>query len=791
MRTIITQDPFLDFYKDKPWCHRGTWPCRWITCPGADEPPFVVAYRKKFTLDKSQTLRVHVTADERYELFLDGSRIGRGSERGDRNNWFFETYDLKISKGDHVLVARVWSLGDRAPFAQMTLRPGFLFAPEGKFLDLLGTGRTPWDAKILRGIQVVNPSPAWGTGGNLVIDAAKFSWDYELGKGDGWQPAKETQDARGAEISNEIHPSHLLKPAILPPMLERPANVGTVRFVSAPKSSNTQPVAVKQVDHLPDQADQWNLIKNQRSVTIPPRTKRRVIIDLDNYYCAYPELVTTGGKGSLIRVLWAESLYEDIARGVKGNRNEIEGKYFLGVGDTFKPDGKADRKFETLWWQAGRYIELYVQTADQPLTIDRFSLRETRYPLEMKSEFTADDERFNHVTPIALRGLQMCAHETYMDCPYYEQLMYVGDTRLEVLTTFTTCTDDRLPRKALKTFDFSRIQSGLTQSRYPSRVTQIIPPFSLWWIAMVHDFAMWRGDLNFIRSLMPGVRQVIDAFLSYTNADGLIEAPNGWNFVDWVPTWKDGIPPEGETGVSGVINWNFVYALKRVADLETWMGEPELAKRNERLATEFSKRIFNAFWDKKRKCLADDLSKKHFSEHAQCIAILSGALDAKTEKILGQALLTDPDLARTTIYFTQYLFETYQKLGQIDAFFDRLNLWFDLDSLGFKTTFETPEPSRSDCHAWGAHPLYHYFTTILGIRPADIAFNSVTIRPQLGPLNHARGKLMTVKGQIVVDLHQDKKSLTGQIVLPKGMTGTLIYKGKKIILKSGNQKFSL
>ena len=31
----------------------------------------------------------------------------------------------------------------------------------------------------------------------------------------------------------------------------------------------------------------------------------------------------------------------------------------------------------------------------------------------------------------------MCAHETYMDCPYYEQLQYGGDTRLEILATYS------------------------------------------------------------------------------------------------------------------------------------------------------------------------------------------------------------------------------------------------------------------------------------------------------------------------------------------------------------------
>jgi hypothetical protein len=122
--------------------------------------------------------------------------------------------------------------------------------------------------------------------------------------------------------------------------------------------------------------------------------------------------------------------------------------------------------------------------------------------------------------------------------------MYVGDTRLEAKTTYIISRDDRLPRKALRMFDASRFPSGLTQSRYPCRVPQVIPPFSLWWVGMVFDFALWRGDREFVKTLMPGVRAVLDAFRSCLNADGLVETPPGWNYMDWVPAWKDGIPPD-------------------------------------------------------------------------------------------------------------------------------------------------------------------------------------------------------------------------------------------------------
>jgi hypothetical protein len=76
---------------------------------------------------------------------------------------------------------------------------------------------------------------------------------------------------------------------------------------------------------------------------------------------------------------WAESLFDDAAATRKGNRDCTDGKFFVGVGDTFVPDGAAHRTFDTLWWEAGRYIEIVVTTDDHPLQIDDLRLR-VRWP---------------------------------------------------------------------------------------------------------------------------------------------------------------------------------------------------------------------------------------------------------------------------------------------------------------------------------------------------------------------------------------------------------------------------
>ena len=507
MRTTIDYQPFLDFTKF--WSERGRWPAKWVTHPQADGHAAVVqAFRRTFTVENRKTIRVHVSADERYELYLDGQRMGRGPERGDRLNWRFETYDLSLSAGEHTLVARSWWLGQfgPAPYAQLTVRPGFMLAAEGEDRQRLNTGFARWEAKLLNGYRHVRPGPTLATGSKVHVIGSEFPWGYEAGGGSGWAETTALDWAIGPNQFSDQPQVPILTPATLPPMIERTIHVGKVRHVQALPGVPEGEAVVKAEDHLTEEVAAWDaLLAGTGPITIPPLTLRRVIIDLRDYYCAYTDCVTTGGRGSVVRSSWAEALYvlSDVTNGNgkarrKEQRDEIEGKVFIGVGDTFEPDGGTGRSFDTLWWEAGRYIELTVSTADHPLTIERFSLRETHYPYAWVSRFKANDARFDDLTPIARRVMEMCSHETYMDCPYYEQIMYVGDTRLEALTTYATCDDDRLPRKALRLFDDSRKAPGFTQARYPSNVQQTIPSFSAWWVAMIHDYAMWRDDAPFV-----------------------------------------------------------------------------------------------------------------------------------------------------------------------------------------------------------------------------------------------------------------------------------------------------
>jgi alpha-L-rhamnosidase len=190
----------------------------WIAPRQRRAAPQVLAYRLRFAWQAAASLRIHVSADERYELWLDGQRIGRGPERGSEQAWFYESYELSLAAGEHVLFARVWQLGDLAPLAQVSPAPGFLLWAEPPFDVLLSTGTAAWQVKHHAGytfeLSDTQGQGAWFVGANQSIDAATFPWGIEAGAGAGWQP---TIARREDDLSYVGHvPLHMLAPATLP-----------------------------------------------------------------------------------------------------------------------------------------------------------------------------------------------------------------------------------------------------------------------------------------------------------------------------------------------------------------------------------------------------------------------------------------------------------------------------------------------------------------------------------------------------------------------------------------------
>jgi hypothetical protein len=758
-------DPFLPSTPALRTWDRGVWPACWIASPVPHE---VVLYRCRFIWPGGK-LRLHLSADQRYEAFLDGSRLGRGPERGDLGHWHFESYDATLGPGEHRLVVRVWSL-ETPPYAQISLQHGLLCAAEETASALLNTGTAPWECRPDRAWTALDCGASWGTGSRVRVTVDQDYLAAMDGGGSGWGPVRVDAPGWVGCGGNPQGPRGVrqLQPAMLPAQLEERGRFGRVVHVSTAGLSEP----VRATAHLAGEVARWQaLLEEDGELVLTPHTRRLVLIDLGHYRCAFPE-ITAHGTGR-IRLEWAEALFTDPERDIKTDRAATEGMWFRGVGDEFDFTGLAG-SVTTLWFEVGRFVRLDVISGDASLVLRAITWREVGYPFTEEATFTCGDAAFNACQEMMIRTLRCSSHETLTDGPYYEQIQYIGDARLECLAIRALTRDHRLADKALESFAWSLAYPGQISSRYPTWHEQNIPTFNLIWIGMLHD-AWLYGDTAQVRRLLPAMRAIRENFRTIVDAVGRVTAVPGWNFMDWVPTWVEGEPPGVTVGDSAVAAWLVAYAFGLCADLEDWAGEPALAARDRALAQLIAAEC-DRFWDERRGLYRDCRDGESFSEHAQVLALLSGLVPAERSARLLDGLENASDLACTTVYFSHYLFEVAVRFRRPDLINRRLGFWSDLPVRGFTTVPESPEPSRSDCHAWGSHPLFHRLATILGIRSDAPGFAAVRIAPLPGVFTSVSGSWPHPLGDIVVSIEEDELHVS----VPAGLPCVVVLAGREI-----------
>jgi hypothetical protein len=165
--------------------------------------------------------------------------------------------------------------------------------------------------------------------------------------------------------------------------------------------------------------------------------------------------------------------------------------------------------------------------------------------------------------------------------------------------------------------------------------------------------------------------------------------------------------------------------------------------------------------------------------------VLSNTIPENRQKAFVKHFMEDKSLIQPTMYFRFYLTQALKKTGLADLYLETLSLWNDMLQKGLTTFAENPDPARSDCHAWSASPNYDFLATVAGIRPETPGFKSVEIKPALGKLNYIKGEMPHPSGTISFDLKRNgENGITGEIILPDGVSGKLIWNGRSIPLKS-------
>lgn len=740
------------------------WTAQWIAPAGAAPQGFgVYHFRRAFQLDTlPPAFLVHVSGDSRYELFCNGHRLCSGPARGDLNHWRYESVDLRphLRPGRNVLAAVVWNDGEHAALCQWSERTAFLLQADLAAHDPLVNTGPEWRFFANPAYQPI-PVPTYQLTGYYAIgpcerfDAARHPWNWQSPDFDdlAWPPVETLRHA--APRAAQDSPSRwMLVPRPIPPMAEAP-----VRFASIMSAGAHQPAPA--------------FLQGKAPLTIPPNTRTEILLSQGYLTCAFPELDFDRGAGARIHLDYTEALFEELKpRRRKGNRGVTQGKTFIGYGDVVLPDGRP-RSWRPLYWRTFMYLRLTVETAAEPLVLNDIRSLETSYPFQLNARFESGVELHQRIIDTGFRTALRCAHETYMDCPYYEQLQYVGDTRIQALVSLYASGDARLMRNAIEQIDSSRTAEGATLSRAPSVLQQYIPPFSLWWIGMLHDYWRYVDDPGFVREMMPGVRAILAFYERYERPDGLLGEMPWWNYVDWVDSWRSGRPPSEPGLMPASIQLQWLLAFQYARDLERGAGRPAEARRCAERENQLKTRIQTTFWDEKQRLYTEDSAHRHPSQHANVLAVLAG-LPAPARDLM-ERVEADKKMAQCSVYFRYYLDRAMVAAGLGDRYLERLGTWEFMLAEGLTTWAEKDDPfTRSDCHAWGASPNVEFLRTVLGVDSAAPGFTRVQVKPHLGPLREVRGVVPHPKGMIRVQVRRTAQGLDVQVQTPPGVPFDII-----------------
>lgn len=766
----------------------GSWNAQWISCPDVAPRAYgVYHFRKELALSQVPAhFIVHVSADNRYILYVNGKLIGRGPARGDLYNWSFGSYDIapSLHSGQNVIAAMVWNMGIYAPVAQVSNRTGFLLQGDTKAEQIANTNRS-W--KVLHDTAyrpcainmgaILHSYTAVGVGDDVQAKAFPWGWQQPDYRDDGWAHAEELHTPV-VPVGYGTDNLWNLVPRSIPMMEER-----MQRLVKVCRDSGVS---------VPD-----GFLAGKTPLAVPAHSHVRVLLDQSFETVGYPQLKVTGGKGSRIRLTYAEALFD--RKGQKGNRNDIEGKTMRGMYDIFNPDGGNDRLFSPLWVRTWRYLQLDIVTGDEPLKVDDLYAMYTGYPFTHEAKFSSNDSSLKKIWDVGWRTARLCAGETYFDCPYYEQLQYEGDTRIQSLISLYNTGDDRLMRKAIHDFYDSRVPDGLTQGRYPSSRLQVIPPFSLFWVSMLYDYWMHCPDTAFVKKYLDAANLVLNWYEQHVDpAYQMLGPMDWWSFVDWDDAFPGGIPDGATNGHSSVITLQYAYTLRQAARLFSYFGRTADGARYQKLADALSKGTYQHCFDQSRMEMANQPEKKKFSQHASIMAILADAVSASQRHQVMDNILHDANLSQCTFYYRFYLTRAMVKSGMGDLYYSQLTPWRDMLHIGLTTFAEKPDPTRSDCHAWSASPEYDFLATICGIMPAAPGFAKVRISPALGSLTEVTGSMLLPGYKRAAQGQQDRISvhfkrtgthgIEGEITLPAGVSGAFVWNGKDFPLHAGMQK---
>ncbi len=503
------------------------------------------------------------------------------------------------------------------------------------------------------------------------------------------------------------------------------------------------------------------------------------------------------------------------------------GLFFMSnTRNSFRYTCRAGRqRFRSHGRRGFRYLSVTLRELSAPLKIRHVDTLLSTYPVAHVGSFACSDETLSKVWEVAAYTVQLCMLDTYVDCPAYEQVYWVGDARNSALVNAVAFGAFDLTEHCVRLAGQSLSERmdvvkpahlerpHLVTSHVVSGWFNEIPMWSFLWVWMAWEHFWHTGDRDALGAFYGDVKECLARCEGFLSERDLFDIPDVWNLVDWA---AQDLESYGEVVSNTVLLAQSVSVAARMAEA---LGRADEAERYTRLGERLREAVNAYGWSEAHVGYVDTVrdeaafarhrarcarlgrdpgtlgafqAKTRISEPTNTLVLLCSAVpEARREAVMrfvlaakeGQFVGSSPDFAPlgnpdevVPVGSPWFLFFTLEALFDAGYAEDAMTIlreqWNRMLEKGATTFWETfpgeigsGHWSRSLCHGWSAAPAYFLSTQVLGVTPTAPGYQKVRIAPKPFHLSWARGQVPTPLGPIYVAWQLDD---AGKIVIEYG-----------------------
>ena len=689
----------------------------WITIPVKPDRTALYIFKKTFDyVGEANSFKIDISADSRYRLYINGRELAAGPCQSGEGTTHYESLDAvrALVQGENKIEVRVFHLvGDHWLNMWRREKPALFF--NGVINDKVEIlSDTSFTCERVRSLAFYNCD-------EIMDSVAPF------------------EHMNGDWVTEPLDTVIMYAP-------NYELNFYTHWGTTEPYMLEPRPIPIL----LPEEKKPIEVIREYTDAD----GKYNIILDAGAYTTAVVSLELLAKSGTHLRICYAECMMKQGENGeiIKGQRDDGD---VITIGyDTITASGKL-QSFETFWYRAFRFIK--IECEEKPEMLQAYQARSV-YCFEKFARhggvggFKSDDQVYSDMWRVGVNTLECSSHETFVDCPYYEQRQYTMDGGLEALFAWRLSNDSGLQKQLIASMVASQEPSGMIHASYPYYAHQIIPTFSLYYVLHLREYLRYTGDVSFVKKYIGVCERVLEAFEGMRNEQGLVLSKQGWCFLDWVNTWTIGVPNGGQKWPITVYSMMYAAALESQAQVCQACGRVGLAQEYRERRNAVIGSINEHCYDPEKGMYIDVVGMREFSRHTTVWAILSGCVEGEEAQALMKRTMEYTYVSPCSFAMNYYVLRALEKAGLYDQYAEGiLDGWRTMLKLGCTTWCESLALPRSECHGWSSTPIYEMSAMILGVQPTGDGFERVRIQPHPLGLSHASGRVPTPWGYIDVE----------------------------------------